>query len=161
VAAAACVLKTLVFRAHWPLKMKAVGFLETAGRVKLFLCFFYSFSFSHNFVFLTFPYIILTLFLLPCTPNVFFAFCSIYLFSSLSFSPLYHSILYLLYPFTFVIYFFFNILFLIEFCKAARDLKRCSKLSWLYLHYIVWECSQFMLCMSHWINSRFLVILNH
>lgn len=165
--ATACVWKILVCRAHWLLKMKSIGFLETAECVELFLSFFILFFPPPTILFLFFStlrYIILSLFLLPFTSNVFFMFCFIYLFISLSFSLLYLSVLYDLIFFIALILsysFFFEYHILIEFCRAARDLKRCSNLSWLYLHYIIWECIQFMWCMSHWTNSRFQVILQH
>lgn len=157
---AACVLKVLVFRAQWPLQMKAVGFLETVGCVKLFVFFhFFSlflpqFCFSRRFAILFYHCFSYPLLLMS---SLRFA-----LFISISFSLLYLSVLYLLYPFTFVIFFLFlNVIFLIEFCRAARDLKSCRDFSCLCLHYIVWECTQFMWFMSHWINSLFQVILNH
>lgn len=108
VVAAACVLKVLVFRAHWPLTMEAAGFLETAGCVKFFLSFFISFlSFSHNFVSLDLSlyYHCFSYPLLLMSSLRFALF--IYLFISLSFSLLYLSVLYLLYTFTFVIFFIF------------------------------------------------------
>jgi hypothetical protein len=163
VVAAACVLKILVFRAHWPLQIKAVDFLETAGRVELFLSLFiYVFFLSPTILFLsTFRYIILSLFLLPFTSNVFFVFCFIYLFHFHSRFCIFPSYIFFIPLLLLYSFFFFNIIFLIEFCRAARDLKRCSTFSWLYLHYIVRECTQFMWCLSPRINSRFQLILNH
>lgn len=118
-------------------RRKQQFFSKCWGLLNFFCLFLFLFILSHKILFFsTFRYIILSLFLLPFTSNLFFVFCFIYLFrfhfGSLSFRPIPSLSLYLSY-----IICFLNIIFLIEFCRPASDLKRCKNLSWRYLHYIL------------------------